>query len=74
MEALQDASVRTTTTSRDISKHLPKDLEGYWHKIFDEMDLDLSFSAGAFIGHCEEGIRSRYAYQSHLRPLPLSFT
>jgi len=56
MDALQDSSVRTTTVSRDISKHLRKDLERYWHKICDEMDLDLSFSAGAFIGHCEEGI------------------
>jgi hypothetical protein len=40
MEALQDTSVRTTA-SRDISKHLRKELEGYWHKILDEMDLDL---------------------------------
>jgi hypothetical protein len=60
--------------SRDISRHLRKDLEGYWHKIFDEMDLDLSFSAGAFIGHCEEGIRSGYVYQYHLKARPLSFT
>jgi hypothetical protein len=41
-------SVRTAIVSPDISKHLRKDLEGIGTR-FDEVDLDLSSSAGAFI-------------------------